>query len=62
MPLKPAPGLVISGDFGVTHGNRAGNDTILRSCWNNHATGLVSDEVYELKMEPKNWGRLEFSE
>ncbi|HUS59116.1 MAG TPA: hypothetical protein VM141_10730, partial [Planctomycetota bacterium] len=54
-------GLVITGDFGATHGNRAGNDTSLRTYWSNQATGLVSDEVFELKLEPKNWGIFEFS-
>jgi len=53
--------MAIQGDFGTTHGNKAGNDTALRSYWNNQATGLVSDEVFELKMEPANWGVIEFT-
>ena len=60
--LQPAHGLTIKGDFGATHGSKAGNDTALRSFWNNQATGLVSDEVFELKMEPQNWGQIEFNE
>ena len=58
--LKPAAGLEILGDIGVTHGNSAGTDTRLRTYWSNQATGLVDDAVFELKMEPKNWGNLKF--
>ncbi len=60
--IKPAAGTVLGADFGATFGNKAGNDTALRSYWSNQATGLVSDEVFELKMEPANWGALELSE
>ena len=60
--LQPKNKLAISGDFGATHGSKAGNDTILRSYWNSQATGLVSDEVFELKIEPLNWGELSFAE
>ena len=42
----------------MTHGNRAGDDTALRTHWSNQHTGLVSDEVFELKMAPANWGEL----
>ncbi|OPZ26045.1 MAG: putative major pilin subunit [Lentisphaerae bacterium ADurb.BinA184] len=52
------PGLRLRGDVGVTHGNKAGNDTVLRSYWANLSTGLVSDEVEELMMVPPNWGEL----
>ena len=58
--LKPAAGLTLSGDFGATFGDAAGKDTVLRSYWNNQATGIVADEVAELQLEPKNWGRLIF--
>jgi DNA-binding beta-propeller fold protein YncE len=58
--LKPAAGLTLSGDFGATFGEAAGKDTVLRSYWNNQATGIVADEVAELQLEPKNWGRLIF--
>jgi len=58
--LKPFAGMKLSGDFGATHGTPAGDDTLLRTCWNNQATGLVNDEVFELKMEPKNWGQITF--
>lgn len=65
IPLKelgftPVPGMKLSGDFGATHGDPAGTDTVLRTYWNNQSTGLVADEVFELKMEPKNWGVLIF--
>ncbi|HUT62268.1 MAG TPA: hypothetical protein VNA25_30895, partial [Phycisphaerae bacterium] len=58
--LKITDGLALRGDFGATHGDKAGADTILRTHWNNQSTGIVNDEVFELKMEPKNWGELEF--
>ena len=58
--LKVSPGLEITGDFGVTHGNKAGNDTALRTYWSNRNTGLVSDEVFELQMAPAMWGKLVF--
>ena len=60
--LTPKPGLALRGDFGATHGNAAGDDTVLRTYWCNQATGLVSDEVYELQMVPKEWGVLRFGE
>jgi hypothetical protein len=42
------------------YGTPAGDDTLLRTYWSNQATGLVNDEVFELKMEPSNWGELTF--
>jgi hypothetical protein len=33
---------------------------VLRTYWNNQHTGIVNDEVFELMMEPKNWGELNF--
>lgn len=58
--LSITPGVKLTGDIGATHGDRAATDTVLRSYWNNQATGIISDEVFELKMEPKNWGQLVF--
>ncbi|MBN2475475.1 MAG: PQQ-binding-like beta-propeller repeat protein [Pirellulales bacterium] len=58
--LTITPGLQLSGDIGATHGDRAGTDTVLRSYWNNQATGIIADEVFELKMAPKNWGHIGF--
>ena len=58
--LRPAEGLALRGDFGVTHGDRAGARTRLRTYWANQHTGLVDDAVFELKMQPKNWGELTF--
>ncbi|WDE95283.1 PQQ-binding-like beta-propeller repeat protein [Lentisphaera profundi] len=45
-------------DFGVTYGDAKGTDTVLRNHWSNKSTGLVNDEVFELKLDPKNWGEL----
>jgi len=58
--LKVTDGLALRGDFGATHGDKSGKDTLLRTHWNNQATGLVNDEVFELRMEPANWGELTF--
>jgi hypothetical protein len=30
----------------------------LGGIWNNQKTGIVNDEVFELKMEPANWGEI----
>ncbi|HEY3322147.1 MAG TPA: PQQ-binding-like beta-propeller repeat protein [Planctomycetota bacterium] len=60
--FSPKAGLKLRGDVGVTHSNKAGNDTALRTYWSNQSTGLVSDEVFELQMSPKNWGEFQFGE
>ena len=64
IPLKAlevtlSDGLVLHGDFGATHGD-TGNRTRLRSYWSNEHTGITDDAVFELMMEPKNWGELTF--
>jgi hypothetical protein len=56
----PEPGKTYTGDIGVTFSDPTGKDTVLRSYWNNQATGLVADEVFELQLQPANWGRLTF--
>ncbi|HTU24279.1 MAG TPA: hypothetical protein VMF30_02705, partial [Pirellulales bacterium] len=58
--LQPAAGLTLRGDFGVTHGDRAGARTRLRTHWANQHTGLVDDAVFELRMQPTHWGELTF--
>ncbi len=58
--LALKPGLTLSGDLGVTHGDPAGSDTVLRTYWNNQKTGIVNDEVFELMVEPKYWGEFFF--
>ena len=60
--LKPAAGLTLRGDFGVTHGDPGGTRTRLRTYWSNQHTGIVDDAVFELMLEPKNWGELNFKE
>lgn len=60
LDFKPAPGLSLRGDFGVTHGDLAGARTRLRSYWSNQETGIVDDAVYELMMQPGNWGEILF--
>ena len=62
LDLKPKPGLKLKGDFGITFGNQAGDRTRLRSYWSNQHTGLVDDVVFELQLEPKNWGEIQFQE
>ena len=58
--LAGKDGQALRGDFGATHGDKSGKDTLLRTHWNNQSTGLVNDEVFELRMEPANWGELLF--
>ena len=58
--ITPAAGLALRGDFGVTHGDPAGTRTRLRTYWSNQHTGLVDDAVFELQMEPRYWGELQF--
>jgi len=58
--LKLEPGFATTGDFGVTHGDLAGNQTALRTYWSNQATGIVDDDVFELKIQPRHWGGLRF--
>ena len=48
------------GGFGVTFGDTAGRDTVLRVFKFNKETGIVSDEVEELKLQPQNWGEIAF--
>jgi len=60
--LKLSDGVALRADFGVTHGDAGGQDTVLRTYWNNQKTGIVDDEVAELMMEPCNWGELIFRE
>ena len=59
--INRANGLLLHGDLGVTHGDTAGSRTRLRSYWNNQHTGIVDDAVFELMMEPANWGEVEFT-
>lgn len=60
LDLKPSAGLTLRGDFGVTHGDPAGKRTRLRTYWSNQHTGIVDDAVFELMLEPKNWGEMSF--
>lgn len=61
IPLKELgitlqPGMKLRGDLGVTYSDPEGKDTNLRVYWSNKATGIVADEVEELKMQPALWG------
>lgn len=58
--LKPDKTALYRADFGVTHGDPAGERTQLRSHWSNQQTGLVDDAVFELMMSPNNWGEVKF--
>jgi len=56
LKIQAKDGLKLRGDLGVTHSDKSGGDTALRTYWSNQDTGIVSDEVYELQMAPQNWG------
>jgi sugar lactone lactonase YvrE len=58
--LTPTAGLTLPADFGVTFGNADGTDVVLRKYWSNQNVAIVNDEVFELKLEPRNWGTLKF--
>jgi hypothetical protein len=58
--LTPSSGLKLKGDLGMTFSDGTGTDTAVRTYWSNQQTGLVSDEVFELKVNPANWGDLQF--
>lgn len=60
LEMAPEPGKSYRADFGVTHGDTAGQRTRLRTYWNNQHTGIVDDAVFELQLEPKNWGEIVF--
>ena len=60
LEFTPAAGQTLRGDFGATYGDPAGQRTRLRSYWSNQHTGLVDDAVFELMLEPKNWGEVIF--
>ena len=59
--LTPGSAVTLHGDFGVTHGGASGDRTRLRTFWSNQHTGIVDDSVYELMLEPRYWGELQFS-
>jgi len=50
--LKITDGLALRGDFGATHGKKAGNDTMLRTHWNNQATASSTT-----KYSSSGWNR-----
>ena len=56
----PLKGRKAKGDFGVTFGDAAGKDTVLRVFRFDKDAGIVADEVEELKIHPANWGELQF--
>jgi hypothetical protein len=58
--LSPDKTALYKADFGVTHGDPAGERTQLRTHWSNQQTGLVDDAVFELMMYPQNWGEIKF--
>ncbi len=58
--MKPEAGMLLRGDFGVTHGDPGGTRTRLRTYWCNQQTGLVDDVVFELRPTPVNWGTFIF--
>ena len=62
LDFTPTAGQTLHADFGVTYGDPAGRRTRLRSYWNNQHTGIVDDAVFELMLEPKNWGELLIAE
>ena len=60
LDLQIEDGLLLTGDFGATHGGPDGQRTRLRTYWHNRSTGIVDDAVEELRMVPARWGELLF--
>ena len=60
--LEIKPGQDIAADMGATFGDKSGADTARRHYWSNRNTGIVDDEVFELRVEPRNWGKMVFVE
>ncbi len=60
LAFTPKSGVRYSGDMGVTYSNAAGDYTDLRNYWSNQRTGLVSDAVFELRLDPADWGQFIF--
>lgn len=58
--ISPINTALYKADFGVTHGDPSGERTRLRTHWSNQQTGLVADAVFELMMQPQNWGEVKF--
>ena len=48
------------GDAGVIFSDKAGTGNILRACWPNLATSLVSDLPFGAQLSPRLWSELVF--
>ncbi len=55
---SPEAGYYFAGNYVFT--DLAGKRTRLRTYWNNQHTRIVDDAVFELMIEPKNWGEVTF--
>ncbi len=60
LDLSPSPGLELRGDLGATFSNNEGNGVLRRAYWSNRNVGIVNDIVFELRLEPRNWGIFTF--
>jgi hypothetical protein len=54
--LRPFDGLRLLADFGVLFGDAAGETTIERCYWSNHAVNFTSDVPGEAMLYPHLWG------
>jgi len=62
LDMEIKPGMDVAADLGATFGDQSGSDTAKRLYWSNRNTGIVNDEVFELRLEPRNWGKFVFVE
>jgi hypothetical protein len=60
--LLPQPGTRLRADLGVLFGDAAGETTIERSYWSNHAVNFTSDVPGEAMLYPNFWGTLQVTE
>ena len=60
LDVRPKSGTQTRMDFGVLFGGPGGGQTMIRAYWSNKNTNIVVDIPSEAKLEPGNWGIVEF--
>lgn len=58
LEVKPRPRMELLADVGMIRGN--GTQNLQRLYWHNRDTALVSDIPSEARLQPANWGRIQF--
>ena len=58
--LNNLAGQTLAGDVGILFSDPGGTRTVLRSYWSNQDTGITADVPSEARLQPANWGLLQF--